>query len=236
MFEYTVFDFFAGGGGCGAGYARTGAYVMGCDIVPQPKNPHDFIQADWRELIEFAKGFDLWHASPPCQAYSKACKQWRKEGYQYKDMITQVREVFQKSGKPYIIESVPGAPLINPTMLNGSMFGLLVHRPRFFECSFPVAQPHIPATKQPVKMGRPVNDGDIIQPVGHFSGVAYAQKQMEIDWLGQKELAQAIPPAYTEWLGQRFKEWAASNLSYTGTATPQGKQPELFLKIAPEIQ
>ena len=50
MFEYTVFDFFAGGGGCGAGYKRTGAYVMGCDITPQPKNPHDFIQADWQEV------------------------------------------------------------------------------------------------------------------------------------------------------------------------------------------
>ena len=222
MFEYSVLDFFAGGGGCGAGYARTGAYVLGCDIKPQPKNPHHFIKADWRELLYLAQHFDLLHASPPCQAYTKACKQWRKEGYQYQDLIAEVREAFMKTGKPYIIESVPGAPLIDPIVLNGSKFGLLVHRPRFFECSFPVVQPHIPETRQSVKMGRPVSEGDIIQPVGHFSGVAYAQKQMEIDWLGQKELAQAIPPAYTEWLGYRFKEWAASNNRLQGTCYAQG--------------
>ena len=84
------------------------------------------------------------------------------------------------------------------------MFGLLVHRPRYFECSFSIEQPYIPDTKQPVKMGRPVKEGDIIQPVGHFSGVKYAQEQMEINWMGQKELSQAIPPAYTKWIGERL--------------------------------
>ena len=101
----------------------------------------------------------------------------------------------------YIIENVPGSPLIDPIFLNGYMFGLLVHRPRYFECNFYVRQPEIIKPPKPVKMGRPVKEGDIIQPVGHFSNVEYARKQMQIDWMSVKELAQAIPPAYTRYVG-----------------------------------
>jgi len=137
----------------------------------------------------------------PCQHYTKAGQQWRKEGKEYPDLIARVRDLLMKSGKPYIIENVPGAPLVNPIFLNGSMFGLLVHRPRFFECNFPVEQPEIVKTKRPVKMGRPVQEGDIIQPVGHFSGADYARKQMRIDWMSKKGLAQAIPPAFCEYIG-----------------------------------
>lgn len=203
--KYKVLDLFAGGGGAGAGYARTGAYVLGCDITDQPKNPHDFIRGDWFDVLQKHGGdFDLIHASPPCQAYSKATKQWRKAGRVYIDLIAKVREAVSALGKPFVIENVPGAPLINPILLNGSVFGLLVHRPRLFECSFRVEQPQIPASKQPVKMGRRVERGDVIQPVGHFSGVKYAQEQMEINWLGQRGLAQAIPPSYTEYIGNQF--------------------------------
>jgi len=202
----SVLDLFCGGGGAGHGYYQAGFYVLGCDIYPQPKNPHDFVLGDWEEvLLEYADEFDLIHAGPPCQLYSKSALQWRKAGRKYPDLIARVRERLIETGKDYIIENVPGAPLINPITLNGSMFGLLVHRPRLFECSFLVEQPNIPQARSPVKMGRPVREGDIIQPVGHFSGVAYAQKQMGIDWLGQKGLAQAIPPAYTQWLGLEWK-------------------------------
>ena len=200
-----LLDLFCGGGGAGAGYAQAGFEVVGCYIEPQPRNPHTVLVGDWLEMLEkYGADYDIFHASPPCQFYTKAAVQWRKTGRIYPDLIADVRREFKKRGKPYIIENVPGAPLHNPILLNGSFFGLLVHRPRLFECSFPIAQPVIPGTKRPVKMGRPVKEGDIIQPVGHFSGVAYAQKQMGIDWLGQKGLAQAIPPAYTEWIGRQI--------------------------------
>lgn len=208
-----LLDLFCGGGGCGTGYAQAGFEVVGCDIEPQPRNPHTVIVGDWLDILkEYDDDFDIFHASPPCQLYTKSAMQWRKAGRVYPDLIADVRREFEKRGKPYIIENVPGAPLHNPILLNGSFFGLLVHRPRFFECSFPIEQPFIPKTGRPVKMGRPVKEGNIIQPVGHFSGVAYAQRQMGIDWLGQKGLAQAIPPAYTEWIGKAFLNfWSNQN-------------------------
>jgi DNA (cytosine-5)-methyltransferase 1 len=120
-------------------------------------------------------------------------------------MIAKTREALILCGKPWVIENVPGAPLINPIMLNGSVFGMRVHRPRYFEASFPLQQPTVHPMR-PVKMGRPIRDGDTVQPVGHFAGVAYAAKEMGLMWMGQKELAQAIPPAYTEWIAHRWIE------------------------------
>ena len=173
--------------------------VTGVDIRPQPKNPHRFVLADALEyLAEHGHEYDAIHASPPCQAYTKAGKQWRKEGREYPDMIAATRAALEKTGKPWVMENVPGAPLRNPVLLNGSVFGIRVHRPRLFETSFPLPQPEVPPMK-PVKMGRPIREGDIVQPVGHFSGVAYAAREMGLPWMGQGELAQAIPPAYTKW-------------------------------------
>ena len=195
-----ILDLFCGAGGAGEGYRLAGFDVTGVDIMPQKNNPHTFVQGD---AIEYAVAhghmFDAIHASPPCQAYSKASNQWRIAGKEYPDMIGDVRKVLQDLGKPYIIENVPDSPLIDPIILNGSTFGLLVHRPRLFETSFDVPQPDVPYRK-PVKMGRPVSEGEVIQPVGHFSGVPYARRQMKIDWMTGRELAQAIPPAYTMWV------------------------------------
>ena len=87
------------------------------------------------------------------------------------------------------------------------MFGLKVYRHRLFETSFPCkAPPHPKHERQQIKMGRPVNDDDFIQVVGHFSGVPQARKAMGIDWLGQKELAQAIPPAFSEYIARQYAE------------------------------
>jgi len=84
---------------------------------------------------------------------------------------------------------------------DGSTFGIRVHRPRYFETSFHLGQPDVPSMT-PVKMGRPIREGDVVQPVGHFSGVRYAAREMGLPWMGQSELAQAIPPAYTQWVGK----------------------------------
>jgi DNA (cytosine-5)-methyltransferase 1 len=118
-------------------------------------------------------------------------------------MRASTREALERTGKPWVIENVPGAPLRNPVLLNGSTFGIRVHRPRYFETSFPMEQPEVPPMT-PVKMGRPIREGDIVQPVGHFSGVRYAAREMGLPWMGQAELAQAIPPAYTKYVGEQL--------------------------------
>lgn len=203
-----LLDLYCKAGGAGYGYYLAGFEVVGVDIEPQPHFPFEFHQSDAIEYLkEHWMEFDAIHASPPCQEYSKSATQWRKEGRMYPDLVGITRDELLKTGKPYIIENVPGSPLINPIILNGSVFNLLVHRPRLFETNFPINQLFIPKTKKPVKMGRPVKEGDIIQPVGHFSGVAYARKQMEISWMNVHELAQAIPPAYTKFIGEILMDY-----------------------------
>ena len=184
------------------GYSLAGFDVVGVDIEAQPRYPFEFHQADAIEFIsKHGCQFAAIHASPPCQKYTKAGKQWRREGKEYPDLVHETRKVLRASGRHYVIENVPGAPLLNPIMLNGAMFSLLVHRNRLFETSFEIPFFLLPVPMKPVKMGRPVNQGDVIQPVGHFSNTKYAAQQMGIDWMTQNELAQAIPPAYTKFIG-----------------------------------
>ncbi len=200
-----LLDLYCGAGGAGEGYRRAGfAEIVGLDITPQQHYPFTFIQADALRPPLDIGCFDLIHSSPPCQVHSKT-KHLASRHHQ--DLVSQTREMLKASGKPYVIENVPGAPLINPIALNGFMFDLPLDREWWFESSVPL--PFVllpPANKRAVKMGRPVAEGDIIQVVGHFSNVPYARKAMGIDWMGQKELAQAIPPAYTEWIGRKILE------------------------------
>lgn len=209
---YRVIDLYCGAGGCSVGYERGGWKIeLGVDDAPQPNYPYTFLQIDAIEfLASIIKSknygwFDVIHASPPCQKYTKAAKQWRKEGRKYPDLVEETRNLLVEIGKPFIIEGVPDTPLIDPLYLNGGLFDLLVHRPRYFEI-WPnkIKQPLIPPLPKPAKMGRSVKEGDVIQPVGHFSGVQYARKQMEIDWMTGQELSQAIPPAYTKWIVENW--------------------------------
>jgi len=188
------------------GYYRAGfTDITGIDIMPQPRYPFKFVQADALEYVaEHGHEYDVIHASPPCQAYSKA---QRIQKNQHPELIEPTRGLLQRIGKPYIIENVPGAPLINPVYLTGSMFGLLTLKQRLFECSFSVpfmlAPP--PSGKQ-CKMGRKPKPGEYIQVVGHFSDTEYAKKAMDCHWMTRDELAEAIPPAYTKWIGERLLE------------------------------
>lgn len=183
------------------GYHRAGFEVVGVDIKPQPHYPFKFYQAD--ALTFDLTGYDAYHASPPCQAFSMAAQQWRKSGKEYPNLIAIIRGRFKETRKPYVIENVPKSPLINPIILTGASFGKTLRRTRLFECSFPIPLRLIPKEpKSNFRMGRYPKEGDIIVPVGHFSNVAYAKKLMEIDWMNQGELAQAIPPVYTEYIGK----------------------------------
>jgi DNA (cytosine-5)-methyltransferase 1 len=190
------------------GLHQAGFKVTGVDIEVQKNYPFDFIQANVLDLsIDFLKTFDFIWASPPCQKYTMAGTQWRLEGKEYPDLIEPTREMLQLSGKPYVIENVPGSPLINPVLLCGTMFDLRTYRHRLFETNFPVIQPiHMGHVHKNAKMGRPPKDDEFLQIVGHFSGVPLAREIMGLPNLNQYELAQAIPPAYSKYLAEQYLE------------------------------
>lgn len=201
-----LIDLFCGAGGAAMGYHRAGFDVLGVDHEPQPRYPFEFIQGDvfevWGDLPHDAAA--AYHASPPCQAYSATQQLQNNE---HPDLVADTRKLLQATGKPYAIENVPGSPLIDPVVLYGTMFGLRVNRPRLFECSFTVPFMLAPPPAPQAKMGRPPRwKGDFIQPVGNFSAVDYARDAMGIDWMTRDELAQAIPPAYTEYIGKYLME------------------------------
>lgn len=186
------------------GYRRAGFEVVGVDIDPQPRYPFEFHQGDaLKYLLEHWQEFDALHASPPCQAHTNAQK---IRGNEHPDFIVAVRSAFRLIGLPYIIENVPGAPLDDPIELCGCMFpGLQTYRSRLFESNLPLpvlsCRPHEART---TKMGRPPREGEFMHVVGNFSGVAQARKAMGIDWMSRDELREAIPPAYTEFLGREL--------------------------------
>lgn len=199
-----LLDLYCGGGGASAGYAQAGFDVTGVDIRPQPHYPFTFVQGDALEYVE-AHGheYDVIASSPPCQAHM-TLRHWTKR--EYPDLIAATRAALQATGKPYVIENVPGAPLVSPIMLCGSMFGLKVIRHRLFECSLPIWFPPGPCSHPKGAVGRRGNTGtrDWITVTGHFSNVPLAQRAMDIPWMTQAELSQAIPPAYTKWLGDQI--------------------------------
>lgn len=206
-----LLDLYCGAGGCAAGYQMAGFHVTGVDIKPQKRYCGDeFVQADALEyLSKYGRRYSVIHASPPCQAYSATKSLWKRER---PDLIAATRNMLKHSGKPYIIENVPGSPLLDPIMLCGTMFGLNTIRHRLFEI-WPFTLPAIRRCnhiKPVAKFGRrPVRDKEYITVVGHFSDIQYAREAMGINWMVGSELSQAIPPAYTRWIGyyliQRLK-------------------------------
>lgn len=180
------------------GLHRAGFDVVGVDIESQPHYPFEFHHAD--AMTFPLDGFDFIWASPPCQAFT-LCQRIRDN--EHPDLIEPTRQRLRASGVPWCIENVVGAPLIEPIELCGAMFGLRTYRHRIFECSFPIAAPAHPPHVAPLrKMGRPVRDGEFIHVVGNFSGVQVARDAMGIQWMPRDKLREAIPPAYSEFIGK----------------------------------
>jgi DNA (cytosine-5)-methyltransferase 1 len=205
-----LLDTFCGGGGCTRGYQMAGFYVVGVDIEAQPNYIGDeFIQADALEYLATAdlSRYAVIHASPPCQRYSVITPTAHKAGHP--DLIAPVRRLLQKTGKPFVIENVAGARrwLRNPIMLCGSMFGLNLWRHRYFEiwpqrwwltptCNHSELPVLITGTtrRKPEAGGRMDYS---VQQCREASGLY---------WMTRKELDEAIPPAYTHWIGQHLME------------------------------
>lgn len=172
------------------GYHRAGFDVIGVDNCPQPHYPFSFYQADALEfLATHGQEYDVIHASPPCQEYSKLKGLKTKT---YPDLVDPIRIALKKTGRPWIIENVPGAPLQNALTLCGSMFGLGVRRHRLFECNPQIA--FAPFTCN--------HNKKIISVVGSGYIAREGRAAMGIDWMTKKELSQAIPLAYTEYIGR----------------------------------
>ncbi len=208
-----VLDLFCKAGGATKGLQRAGYHVTGVDIAPQPNYVGDvFIQADAFEVLRYGdfSEYDIVWASPPCQgrtAYKRRpnhVKPVDTDG-----QIARTRALLQARGMPYIIENVPGAPLVNPTTLCGSMFGLDVRRHRLFETSFRVEPPHCNHAAQQGSFPPATNRTNRRKTceVGVWRIPLDVQRAaMGIDWMTLEELSEAIPPAYSEYLGRAFYE------------------------------
>lgn len=194
-----LLDLFCGAGGASMGYHQAGFDdITGVDINPQPRYPFKFVQAD--AMMFNLSGYNVVVASPPCQAYTNA---QRIRSNTHVDYIATLRTRLKKANLPWCIENVIGVPLIAPVMLCGTMFGIKTYRHRLFETSFFCREPqHTEHPEPSQKMGRPIVEGEYIHIVGHFSNVQLARKVMQIDWMTRDELSEAIPPAYTKYIGK----------------------------------
>jgi len=210
-----ILDLFCGAGGAAMGLHRAfpEAEIVGVDIKPQPRYPFTFVQADVMEQFDSASAhlcsFDFVWASPPCQAWTamQRCNYAKKE---HPKLITPVRAALMKSEVPYVIENVPGAPIRRPTVLCGLMFGLRVLRHRLFETSFATLAPaHITHPKQAKVRG--VTTQEHLDSLGFIgfttsSNIREFRKAMGCEWMNMAEARQAIPPAYSEYIANQFKE------------------------------
>lgn len=195
------------------GYHRAGFEVVGVDIRPQPRYPFEFIQGNALEAD--LRGFDAVHASPPCQKHSDLAKR-NGNGHEWPCFIEPIRTKLRASGLPFIIENVEGAPLVNPIMLCGTMFPeTRVIRHRLFETNFPLVAP--PHAKHPLVYTmdqRKPHYGKLNEwtsPVqvtgGGNCSKAAAADAMGINWATKNEMNEAIPPAYSEWIGRQLLAW-----------------------------
>lgn len=212
----VLLDLFCCAGAAAVGYHRAGFEVVGVDVAPQPNYPFLFLQADVMDVpLEVLGTFDAIHASPPCQSYSDLAKR-NGNGDDWPRLIEPVRERLAEAGRPYIIENVEGAPLLKPTVLCGTMFPeLRVIRHRLFETTFPVHPPiHLKHPlvhtfdKRKGHYGKTDEWSDFVQVTGGGNcSIASAHDAMGVDWtrLTKREINEAIPPAYSEYIGMELR-------------------------------
>jgi DNA (cytosine-5)-methyltransferase 1 len=192
------------------GYHRAGFDVVGVDIAPQKNYPFEFHQAD--AMTYPLDGFDVVHASPPCQAYSITR---HTHSVQHPDLLDPIRERLKAWGGPYVIENVPGADMPGAIELCGAQntahdpdtgLTLRLRRHRLFESNvFLMGEP---CSCDRVPVGGVYGGGSSdrnhaleVRRGGYTPASKVRAQLMGIDWMTQAELAQAIPPAYTEFIG-----------------------------------
>ena len=205
-----LLDLFSGAGGAAYGYWLAGFNVLGVDIAPQPRYPFWFVQAD---ALEFARDygglFDAIHASPPCQRYSTQTAMSCRANHP--DFIAPTRSVLESSNRPFVIENVENARHIlhNPIKLCGTGLGLAVRRHRYFElggfdillvppCQHDIAVVYITGST-----------GSGRDPKGSRKdfGVQEMRDASKLYWMTGNEMDEAIPPAYTRYIGEQLMRY-----------------------------
>jgi len=213
-----LLDLFCGAGGSAVGYHRAGFDVVGVDVASQPHYPFPFVRAD--AMTYPLDGFDAIHASPPCQAYSMANNIHGRSDHP--QLIEPTRARLIASGVPYVIENVPGSPLIDPYVLCGLALGVNVKRHRLFETPIAMLVPECPyghpgdwllvfgrtVLERGHTVGRAKGGGPSIRR--RHVGTDRGREAMGIDWMTRDELSQAIPPAYTEHIGAALLDHISS--------------------------
>lgn len=203
MTRPRLLDLFCGAGGAAMGYHRAGYDVVGVDINPQPRYPFEFLMLDAIDVLRTwnLRAFDLIHASPPCQDFTRQFMGARPgTGW----MLTETRELLKASGRPWVLENVPGAPMEPNLIICGCVVGLAdIERERWFE-TWPMVfdlRPPCHHDRPPITVtgsGTPTGTWRIYGSVP----LARRREVMGIDWMGSRELSQSIPPAYTDYIGR----------------------------------
>lgn len=207
-----LLDLFCGAGGASAGYHRAGFDVVGVDIKPQPHYPFEFVQGDAIDVLDaypdWARSFDAIHASPPCQKFTAYRRRGGGVGDGYPDLVDPVRYRLTGIGLPWVIENVAHSPVRPYVHLCGSSFGLDVQRHRWFETNVPMMSPpcvhgiwtpRFPSATNRKNLRRTVEIGAWRIPL------PVQQHAMDIDWMSLDELTEAIPPAYTDYIGLNLR-------------------------------
>lgn len=211
-----LLDLFSGAGGGAVGYHRAGFEVVGIDHEPQPHFPFEFHEADAFEFVrEHGHEFSVIHASPPCQAFTGLRRVTiARFGHapEHPDLIAATREALRETGKIYVIENVQNSPLITQIILCGASLGLPhLARHRHFESNLLLFAPPCSHRRNEYTIGvygaRP--DGRRMSYPQHrlcraANSLEEAREEMGIDWMTWAEITQAIPPAYTEYIGRQL--------------------------------
>lgn len=222
-----LLDLFCCAGGSSVGYHRAGFDVFGVDIDFYEHFPYEMAVSDAVVFMErFLDGRAQWglrlsdfaaiHASPPCQAFSNATARNQSEDHRLKhlDLITPTRPLLEQSGLPFVIENVPAARshLVDPVQLCGSSFGLDIRRHRLFETNWDfvgLACDHAWQTPRFRNRDNRSRTGlqSVVTVAGHLNYPGekeLREKAMGINWMSTHELAEALPPAYTEYVGKQL--------------------------------
>jgi DNA (cytosine-5)-methyltransferase 1 len=215
----NALDLFCCAGGATRGLQQAGFHVVGVDLSTRPNYCGNmFVQADALEYLATANldRFDFIWASPPCQKFTSM--RHAPGTKTHRDLIAPTRALLERSGKPFVIENVVGAPLVNPVTLCGTMFrlqapdGASLRRHRLFESSFPLSAPCACRHAGPVIgiYGTHVRDRRRPAGLNHSSGSnrpwehAFIAMGVPVGAMTLAELSEAIPPAYARYAAETF--------------------------------
>lgn len=208
-----LLDLFCGAGGASAGYAQAGFDVVGVDVRPMPRYPFRFVEGDALDVLagwDLLPTFDAIHASPPCQDWSVLHRNYGAPEHGTGYLLHATLRALARQPRPWVVENVVGAPLPSAFVLCGASFGLGasgldLNRHRRFETSFPMLAPPC-QHRRGLTIGVYGNGTNSWhqKKLGRCLSIAEMREAMGIDWMNRAELSQAVPPAYTRFIGEQL--------------------------------